>query len=258
MFLSVAIFAMLAECGEPEQATCGREGCSGCWQRRYCHGARPLSCLAAGVSGMVVPCHMRSWYVLWSWQPLRASEGGYTQMSRADMPLTAVVASLCLSVVPFNPPGKVVWAVRNKYIGNTFFDASASAFFLQNVTKKEVRPSRGIGQTVAAKESSSVGPDWTFQGVGKQQPDPTSARSPQPFLDIQFECELGDVRGGEGSSPVLARLTNGVYVEADFVVSATGATPVTSVVSSEFEVKLFSRCASRALGSWALKVQLLE
>eukprot|EP00903_Cladosiphon_okamuranus_P013090 g12210.t1 len=130
---------------------------------------------------------------------------------------------------------QVVWAVRNKYIGNTFFDASASAFFLQNVAKKGITPSRGIGEEVVAKGSSSVGPDWIFQGVGKQHPNSTSARSPQSFLDIQFECELGDVRGGEGSSPVSVRLTNGVCVEADFVVSATGVTPGTSVVSSDFE-----------------------
>lgn len=137
-------------------------------------------------------------------------------------------------------PWQVVWAVRNKYIGNTFFDASASAFFLQNVAKKEITRSRVIGPTVAAKNSSSVGPGWTSQGVGKQPPDSSTAESPQSYLDIQFECELGDVRGGEGSWPVSATLTNGVCVEVDFVVSATGVTPITSVVSSEFKVKPFS------------------
>lgn len=163
---------------------------------------------------------------------------------RATSPLSSrgfAPDCLCFSVLlgDFSIAWQVVWAVRSKYVGNTFFDASASAFFLQNVAKKEILPSRGVGQTVAAKYSSSVGPDWTFQGVGKQQPDSPIARSPQPFLDIQFECELGDVRGGEGSSPVSATLTNGVCVEADFVVSATGVTPITSVASSEFQVKLF-------------------
>lgn len=85
-----------------------------------------------------------------------------------------------------------------------------------------------------------MGPDWIFQGVGKQERDSTTARIPQSFLDIQFECELGHVCDGEGSSPVSATLTNGVCVEADFVVSATGVMPITSVVSSEFEVKLSS------------------
>ena len=64
------------------------------------------------------------------------------------------------------------------------------------------------------------------------------------LLDIHFECELDYVRDGEGSKgfdgadwPVSATLTNGVAVDCDFVISATGANPNTSALGDEFEVK---------------------
>lgn len=64
------------------------------------------------------------------------------------------------------------------------------------------------------------------------------------LLDIQFECELDSVRDGEGIKgsdgdrwPVSATLTNGVVVDCDFVISATGAKPNTNVLGDEFEVK---------------------
>lgn len=191
----------------------------------------------------VVECLLRNWYPGTVPCQMRTNgtyvgAGKRYAVRHADAPDCCRVTSLIVSIVTLQTALQVVWAVRHKYIGNTFFDASASKFFLQNVAKKKTPPSRRTGQTIAAKNSSSVGPDWTFQGVGKQEPDSTNR--PQSFLDIQFECELGDVRGGEGSSLVSATLTNGVCVEADFVVSATGVLPITSVVSSEFKVKLLS------------------
>lgn len=156
--------------------------------------------------------------------------------------------------------------MRNSYMGNTFFDASASAFFLQNsneaatsgsTTQCEPRTSResfGNEQKVAAKISgASVGPNWvdSLKGVAA---DKELTGSRQPLLDVQFECELGDVcdararkdRGIDARWPVSATLTNGVVVDCDFVVSATGVQPNTSVVGSEFEVNSLL-CWSRRL-----------
>lgn len=162
---------------------------------------------------------------------------------------------------------KVVWAVRSSYVGNTFFDASASTFFLQNgketarsgsTTKSESGTPRkhfANGQNFEANISgSSVGPDWvkTFQEVATHK---DSTRSRQPLLDVQFGCELGDVCNGntrEDSGigvrwPVSATLTNGVIVDCDFIVSATGVQPNTGVVGSEFEVKTFLSWSPRLL-----------
>lgn len=147
--------------------------------------------------------------------------------------------------------------MRNSYVGNTFFDASASAFFLQNrneiarsgsTTQGEPRISResfANRQKVTPNSSDfSVGPDWVkiLQGLVEDK-DLTERR--QPPLDIQFECELGDVCNGHAREdsrtdfrwPVSATLTNGVAVDCDFIVSATGILPNTGVVGSEFKVK---------------------
>lgn len=131
--------------------------------------------------------------------------------------------------------------MRHSYVGNTFFDASASAFFLQNVTKEADPRSRSttrLEQSAAAVNSGSVGPDWvrTFERFATREPTSNAERSSQPLLDIQFECELGGVCDGD-TLPVAATLTNGVRVDCDFVVSATGVVPTTSILPAEFEVR---------------------
>lgn len=136
-----------------------------------------------------------------------------------------------------------MWAVRHPYVGNTFFDASASAFFLQNVMKETGPRSRSttrLDHTAAAGKSGSVGPDWikAFERLATQESKPNTEGSSQPHLDIQFECELGEVRDGD-TWPVSALLTNGVRVDCDFVVSATGVVPTTSILPPEFEVRHF-------------------
>lgn len=84
---------------------------------------------------------------------------------------------------------------------------------------------------------------WTDRGSSTRQEDTEECRQ-QPLLDIQFECELDDVRDGKGSEidngphwPVSATLTNGVVVDCDFVISATGAKPNTNALGDQFEVK---------------------
>lgn len=149
--------------------------------------------------------------------------------------------------------------MRNSYIGNTFFDASASAFFLQNGNASArsgstARCEPGTSRTSFANGKnfapttlgSSVGPDWvkTFQRAAA---DNNLTGSGQPLLDIQFDCELSDVCNGHIREdigidyrwPVSATLTNGVVVGCDFIVSATGVQPNTGVVDPEFDVSTF-------------------
>ncbi|CAN0548238.1 unnamed protein product, partial [Ectocarpus sp. 12 AP-2014] len=145
---------------------------------------------------------------------------------------------------------QVVWAVRNSYIGNTFFDASASAFFLQHVSTETTccrsEPSAKTGTPTGVSDEksipkASVGPDWlkTFATQAGTSEEDRTTTSQTPLLDIQFECELGGIcERGEDSSdpyPVSATLTNGRRIECDFVVSATGVRPNTGIISSNFK-----------------------
>lgn len=155
--------------------------------------------------------------------------------------------------------------MRNSYIGNTFFDASASAFFLQHVStetacsRSETSAEKGTTTGVSAENSipkASVGPDWlktlaTQAGTSEEEGNTTSQH---PLLDIQFECELGGIgeRGKDSSDPypVSATLTNGRRVECDFVVSATGVRPNTSIISPDFKASEASTLAGSG-GVWA-------
>lgn len=140
--------------------------------------------------------------------------------------------------------------MRNSYIGNTFFDASASAFFLQHVstetTSSRSEPSAKTGTPTGVYDEksipkASVGPDWlkTLAAQAGTSEEDRNTTSQNPLLDIQFECELGGIcERGEDSSdpyPVSATLTNGRRVECDFVVSATGVRPNTGIISSDFK-----------------------
>lgn len=84
---------------------------------------------------------------------------------------------------------------------------------------------------------------WTGRDSSTSQEGTKSCRQ-QPLLDIQFECELANIRDGEGSTgsdgarwPVSATLTNRFVVDCDFVISATGVKPKTNVLGDDFEVR---------------------
>ncbi|CAM9199193.1 unnamed protein product, partial [Hapterophycus canaliculatus] len=143
---------------------------------------------------------------------------------------------------------QVVWAVRDSYIGNTFFDASASAFFLQNewetvaaATQPEPQPPGKTVEVSCERPGPSVGPYWyralKVQDKAEDGVGDGNEKSLRPLLDIQFRCEVGDVREGEHAEccPVSATLTNGLVVRCDFIVSATGVQPNTGVLDSQFQ-----------------------
>ncbi|CAM9410309.1 unnamed protein product, partial [Laminaria digitata] len=153
---------------------------------------------------------------------------------------------------------QIVWAVRDAYVGNTFFDPNASAFLLPSLSaygksREAPIPSKNSPPSpppsrAAAFCGASLGPAWlktlniaAYRGSSTRQEDTEECRQ-QPLLDIQFECELDDVRDGKGSEindgphwPVSATLTNGVVVDCDFVISATGAKPNTNALGDQFE-----------------------
>ncbi|CAN0172913.1 unnamed protein product [Scytosiphon promiscuus] len=142
---------------------------------------------------------------------------------------------------------KVVWAVRDSYIGNTFFDASASAFFLQQdwatvaaaIQLEQQSPKKTV-KVSSESSGPSVGPGWCSGLNIREEEDgggDENEKRPRSLLDIQFECEVRDVCEGEHGDrhPVSATLTNGRIVDCDFIVSATGVQPNTSVLDAAFQ-----------------------
>uniref|UniRef100_A0AAQ5XY60 Pyridine nucleotide-disulfide oxidoreductase domain-containing protein 1 n=1 Tax=Amphiprion ocellaris TaxID=80972 RepID=A0AAQ5XY60_AMPOC len=118
---------------------------------------------------------------------------------------------------------EVIWAVKDKAIGNTFFDAGAAQFLIPSLEadKPEVaapckrtrytteEPAPGASQTFTAEPGSALGPDW-HEGIALR-----GAQQVRQFVHVL------------GSWPVYIQLTNGKTFGCDFVVSATGVVPNT-------------------------------
>ncbi|XP_022073654.1 pyridine nucleotide-disulfide oxidoreductase domain-containing protein 1 isoform X1 [Acanthochromis polyacanthus] len=157
---------------------------------------------------------------------------------------------------------EVIWAVKDKAIGNTFFDAGAAQFLIPSLEadKPEVaapckrtrytteEPAPGASQTFTADRSSrghgsgptepgsALGPDW-HEGIALRGAQQVSRR-----VSVEYQCEVEKILTSEellnspqqtlrpesvGSWPVYIQLTNGKTFGCDFIVSATGVVPNT-------------------------------
>ncbi|XP_027876138.1 pyridine nucleotide-disulfide oxidoreductase domain-containing protein 1 isoform X3 [Xiphophorus couchianus] len=157
---------------------------------------------------------------------------------------------------------EVIWAVKDKAIGNTFFDAGAAQFLIpsleadkeqaaapckrQRFTTEEPAPDAAHtftadeysrGQNPGPVESgSALGPDW-HRGIELRGAEQGSRR-----VSVEYQCEVEHIFTLEeflvsskqtpkpdtaGSWPVYVQLTNGETFGCDFVVSATGVVPNT-------------------------------
>ncbi|XP_076010079.1 pyridine nucleotide-disulfide oxidoreductase domain-containing protein 1 [Genypterus blacodes] len=156
---------------------------------------------------------------------------------------------------------EVIWAVKDKAIGNTFFDAGAAQFLIPSLdagkpgralpckrpryTTEE--PAPGASQTFTADGSrrgrgsgptepgSALGPDW-HEGVVLRGAEQVSRN-----VSVEYKCEVEKIYTSEelptspqqtpgsedGPWPVYVQLTNGKTFGCDFVVSATGVVPNT-------------------------------
>uniref|UniRef100_A0A3Q3QDB4 Pyridine nucleotide-disulfide oxidoreductase domain-containing protein 1 n=1 Tax=Monopterus albus TaxID=43700 RepID=A0A3Q3QDB4_MONAL len=128
---------------------------------------------------------------------------------------------------------EVIWAVKDKAIGNTFFDAGAAEFLIPSLEADKTEstasckrprytteePAPGASQT--AEFGSALGPDW-HEGIvfrGAEQVRWEICES--PTLHLRLSSLSGQ------SWPVYIQLTNGKTFGCDFVVSATGVVPNT-------------------------------
>lgn len=157
---------------------------------------------------------------------------------------------------------EVIWAVKDKAIGNAFFDAGAAQFLIPSLEagKEEAAapckrqrytteaPEPDAAQTFTADEysrgknpgpvepGSALGPDW-HRGIELQGAEQASRR-----VSVEYQCEVEQILTPEefllsskqalkpdtaGSWPVYVRLTSGKTFGCDFIVSATGVVPNT-------------------------------
>ncbi|KAM7378043.1 hypothetical protein PAMA_013103 [Pampus argenteus] len=157
---------------------------------------------------------------------------------------------------------EVIWAVKDKAIGNTFFDAGAAQFLIPSLeadkpegaaTCKRLRytteePAAGASQSFTADRNlrgrgscptepgSALGPDW-HEGIVLQGAEQVSRR-----VSVEYQCEVEKIFTAEelfnspqqtlrpetvGTWPVYIQLTNGKTFGCDIVVSATGVLPNT-------------------------------
>ncbi|KAJ8381913.1 hypothetical protein SKAU_G00026910 [Synaphobranchus kaupii] len=162
---------------------------------------------------------------------------------------------------------EVIWVVKDKAIGNTFFDAGAAQFLIPSMaTEKPERatlykrtryttdnaappctPSAECGvqnqdSGSTKKLGSALGPDW-HEGIKMKGAYEVSRRvhveyqcevlkvyTAEEFLNSQHEAQQSPQPSPDPSSgpwPVYIQLTNGKTYGCDFVVSATGVTPNT-------------------------------
>uniref|UniRef100_A0A3Q1ED38 Pyridine nucleotide-disulphide oxidoreductase domain 1 n=1 Tax=Acanthochromis polyacanthus TaxID=80966 RepID=A0A3Q1ED38_9TELE len=125
---------------------------------------------------------------------------------------------------------EVIWAVKDKAIGNTFFDAGAAQFLIPSLEadKPEVAaPCKRTRYTTEEPKKhtkkcpgSALGPDW-HEGI--------ALRGAQQVRQFVHVCYLYTRRSVcfLGSWPVYIQLTNGKTFGCDFIVSATGVVPNT-------------------------------
>lgn len=157
---------------------------------------------------------------------------------------------------------EVIWAVKDKAIGNTFFDAGAAQFLIPSLEADKPEraapckrprytteePESGGSQTFTADRNtrggssgppepgSALGPDW-HEGIALRGAEQVSRR-----VSVEYQCEVEKIFTSEellnspqqtlrpedgGSWPVYIQLTNGKTFGCDFVVSATGVVPNT-------------------------------
>uniref|UniRef100_A0A8C5AM68 Pyridine nucleotide-disulfide oxidoreductase domain-containing protein 1 n=1 Tax=Gadus morhua TaxID=8049 RepID=A0A8C5AM68_GADMO len=135
---------------------------------------------------------------------------------------------------------EVVWAVKDKAIGNTFFDAGAAQFLIPSLEAQ--RPPRDA-VCKRARYTTEQGPEGnsdggpegglhTFTAGPYHTGHPTTLRGHLQLVE-EFTCSSLRTKGQlmvsptVGAWPVYVRLTNGRTVGCDFIVSATGVVPNT-------------------------------
>ncbi|XP_057618974.1 pyridine nucleotide-disulfide oxidoreductase domain-containing protein 1 isoform X2 [Chionomys nivalis] len=153
---------------------------------------------------------------------------------------------------------EVIWAIKDKAIGNTFFDAGAAEFLISKLMSEKSEPKIAHRRTIytvegARKENrtkakvenvgSALGPDWhgdlDLKGTEEFSHSihiETKCEVKKIYLQEEFKImkkkpltfpkdQHKSVTVDKEVWPVYVELTNGKIYGCDFLVSATGVTP---------------------------------
>lgn len=183
------------------------------------------------------------------------------QLSNAKRIVVVGNGGIALELVHEVQGCEVIWAIKDKAIGNTFFDAGAAQFLIPSLEADKPQKhlpckrtrytieetAAGTSHTFTADRNpkhastptepgSALGPDW-HEGIVLQGAEQVSRR-----VTVEYQCEVEKIITSDdlhncpdeslnpdnvGSWPVYIKLTNSKTYGCDFVVSATGVVPNT-------------------------------
>ncbi|XP_028810897.1 pyridine nucleotide-disulfide oxidoreductase domain-containing protein 1 isoform X2 [Denticeps clupeoides] len=181
------------------------------------------------------------------------------RLSKAKRVLVVGNGGIALELVYEVEGCEVIWAIKDKAIGNTFFDAGAAQFLIPSlgadkpekaITCKRSRytteapgasdpPCADAGEPgqsgPSAEPGSALGPDW-HEGISLRGAEEKVSHK----VCVECECEIQKIYSKEefmlsplhqssdmGTWLVYVQLTNGKIYGCDFIVSATGVVPNT-------------------------------
>uniref|UniRef100_A0A4W6DZF1 Pyridine nucleotide-disulfide oxidoreductase domain-containing protein 1 n=1 Tax=Lates calcarifer TaxID=8187 RepID=A0A4W6DZF1_LATCA len=125
---------------------------------------------------------------------------------------------------------EVIWAVKDKAIGNTFFDAGAAQFLIPSLEAEKPERAAPCKRPRYTTEEPAAGASHTFTA---------GLHLSLLLFSVEYQCEVEKIftseellnsqqqtlRPENGSWPVYIQLTNGKTFGCDFIVSATGVVP---------------------------------
>ncbi|XP_058276244.1 pyridine nucleotide-disulfide oxidoreductase domain-containing protein 1 isoform X2 [Hirundo rustica] len=178
---------------------------------------------------------------------------------------------------------EVIWAIKDKAIGNTFFDAGAAEFLLPKLTAESRETPIGCKRTkytlegseekrrptgASDKLGSALGPDW-HEGLHLKGTKEFSHKVhieilcevkkiylQQEFIQLQrtsltFPKGERNLEADEVLWPVYVELTNGRIYGCNFIVSATGVVPNVEPFLDGNNMRLWTQ--ARQMGWYAAK-----
>ena len=160
---------------------------------------------------------------------------------------------------------QIIWVIKDDYIGNTFFDAAASEFFLKSLDiqnsidineydnlPSKTQQSESVSTSFrtdfgarSGKYGSSMGPNWihTFEDlyydkIDKDEPSdkPGKTYAKLRNVDIRYSCSVMNMEyslENQDTFPIRVQLSDGSTMGCDFVVSATGVSANVTFVGDE-------------------------
>uniref|UniRef100_A0A8C3FWF9 Pyridine nucleotide-disulfide oxidoreductase domain-containing protein 1 n=1 Tax=Chrysemys picta bellii TaxID=8478 RepID=A0A8C3FWF9_CHRPI len=181
---------------------------------------------------------------------------------------------------------EVIWAIKDKAIGNTFFDAGAAEFLIPKLTAEKLETAIACKRTkyttegsekeegsvaAADKLGTALGPDW-HEGLHLKGTKEFSHKVhietlceikkiylQQEFKQLQktslsFPKDNSDNQNAHPDEelwPVYMELTNGKIYGCDFIVSATGVVPNVKPFLDGNNMRLWTQ--ARQMGWYAAK-----